>query len=218
MDGEVTALKSSIKRRGKVEVTLDGRRSFEIARTLAFELEVGEFLSEARIRELKDRDMEETIFQQAVRQISRRPRSEQELRTSFSRRRIRTQSQDCVLQRLHEAGLVDDGAFAKAWVENRSAFRPRSAWALRYELTQKGISQELIENALKDFDDEQAAQNAARVAARKLRDLDWDAFRARLAAHLSRRGFQYSTISPVVKCIWDEMAGGNEESEVEQWK
>src|SRR6266542_33079 len=44
------------------------------------------------------------------------------------------------LARLAELGLVDDAAFARFWVENRQACRPRGAGALRDELRRKGIA------------------------------------------------------------------------------
>lgn len=218
MEGEVTALKVSNKRRGRVEVYLEGIIAFEVSNSLSFELKVGQILSEEKVKELKQRDQEERVFQQAVRQISKRPRAERELRISLSRRSVSKQGQDRILQRLSEAGLVDDKAFTVAWVENRNTFRPRSAWALRHELVRKGIPEELIETVLEDFNDEEAAYRAASMAARKMSNQGWDVFRVRLSAHLSRRGFQYSTISPVVKRVWDETTAGKDESEVEKWK
>ena len=96
-------------------------------------------------------------------------------------------------------------------------FRPRSAWALRYELVHKGVPEEAIELTLEGFDDELAAYKAASMAVGKMRGLSWDVFHQRLGAYLNRRGFQYSIISPVVRQVWDEMTAGMDESEVEQW-
>ncbi|OGO20509.1 MAG: hypothetical protein A2Z14_13585 [Chloroflexi bacterium RBG_16_48_8] len=184
-----------------------------IMKSIAVELRVGQELSPDQIQRLKNRDLEEQAYQQSLRLISRRPRSEQELRDRFQRTNANVEIQDTVIQQLKERGLVDDRSFAQGWVENRLTFRPRSAWALKQELRKKGIPDGAIQIALKDFDEEDAAYRAASKVTRKMADLSWDIFKGRLTGYLRRRGFQYSTISPVVKRVWIEMTGTIGESE-----
>jgi len=52
------------------------------------------------------------------------------------------------IARLTDLGLLDDAAFARAWVESRDRARPRGERALRYELRSRGMSPELAEAAL----------------------------------------------------------------------
>ena len=52
------------------------------------------------------------------------------------------------IARLVELGLLDDLAFAQAWVESRDRARPRGSQALRHELALKGIDRETIEGLL----------------------------------------------------------------------
>jgi regulatory protein len=210
----ITALKQQSKNRNRVNVYLDGVYQFSIARVLAESLQIGEAYSDEQITELKQRDLEEVSYRHALRLISRRPRSEFELRRNFVRREVPVEIQDKILLRMREADLVDDLAFARAWVENRLAFRPRSARTLKDELRKKGVPREAIETALEDYDDERAAYQAAQKAARRWRASDWEEFRQRVGAYLARRGFVYSLISPVVARVWRETTGCEEESEV----
>jgi regulatory protein len=216
LDKVVTALKFKGRDRNRVDVYLDGEREFVILKSIAVQLRVGQALSKNQIEELIQRSTEEQAYQHALRLISRRPRSESELRENFRRKRLSEGTQDAVFIRLREQGLLDDIAFARTWVENRLTFRPRSAWALKYELRKKGVSDEAIQAALEGYDDDEAAYRAAESAAHKMRDLSWDDFRRRLSGYLSRRGFQYPTISPVVRRIWKETTGQSDESE--GWK
>jgi regulatory protein len=209
----VTALKLSGRNKNRVDVYLDGKKAFVMTKSIAMELKVGQELLQDQIAELKERDTEERTFQHALRLIHRRPRSERELRDSFRKKRASSDVQEAVLTRLREKGLVDDRAFAEAWVENRLAFRPRSSWALQYELRIKGIDREIIGIVLEGFNNEEAAYKAALKASRKMTDYSWDLFYKRLAAYLSRRGFKYSTISPVIKRVWKEKGGTRDESE-----
>jgi len=210
----ITNLKLSGRSRNRVDVYLDGKKNFTISKSIALELRRGQELSIDQIRELKNRDLEEQSYQQALRLISRRPRSEAELRNRFLRKKVQTEIQDMVIARLREQGFVDDNAFARSWVENRLTFRPRSAWAIKQELRKKGVSNDAIRAALENFDDDEAAYQAALKVARKMAGMPKDLFIQRLAAYLSRRGFQYSTVSPVVKRVWRETSSNCSESEV----
>lgn len=214
MAGVITALKPQPKNRDRVNVYLDGVYQFSISWVLAEGLRIGEAYSDQHIAELKQRDLEEVNYHRALRLISRRPRSEFELRTNFKQKQVPIEAQDNILDRLREVDLVDDWAFARTWVENRLTFRPRSSRMLRDELRKKGVPREAIEAALEDYDDERAAYQAAQKAARRWSGSDWDEFRHRVGAYLTRRGFVYSLITPVVKRVWRETTNYEDESEV----
>ncbi len=215
--GVITALKPQLKHRNRLNVHLDGAYSFSLARGLADGLKVGQVLSDDHIACLKQRDAEGAAYRRALRLLSRRPRSEHELGINFNRNRVPKAVQEAVFTRLREAHLVDDWAFAEAWVENRREFRPRSAKALRFELRKKGVPQEAIEAALEDYSDEDAADKAAGKAARRWKNSDYKEFQLRVGAYLSRRGFNHTTISPVVERVWRETTGIQDESEVSKW-
>ena len=148
--------------------------------------------------------------------ISRRPRSELELRRYFEKRGVPTEIQARAMNRLRDRGLIDDLAFAKAWVENRWLFRPRGLVALRVELRRKGIADEISETVLNGFDEEQAALRAARKPAGRWKQLAADEFRRRLGDYLTRRGFAFELIPTVVDRLWHELRATKDESEVTQ--
>ncbi|NIS81698.1 MAG: regulatory protein RecX [Anaerolineales bacterium] len=214
MAGEITALKLQSRNRKRVNVHIDGQYRFALSRVLTVRLRVGQEITENEIEDLKREDEEERAFQRALRLIARRPRAERELRDYFKRRRVPPRVQDTVIDRLREKELVDDQAFAEAWVENRRSFRPRSARALGLELRQKGVDSEIIKHVLEDHDDDVAAYAAALIGARRWKDADWKTFQQRLRAYLARRGFDYSTASSVVARVWYETIGREDESEV----
>jgi regulatory protein len=214
VEGEVTRLVLQKKNKRRVNVYLNGEFAFGLARVLAAQLHVGDQLDAAAIADLRQKDSVEEARKRALRLIARRPRSEQELRRYYDRRDIPPSVQDEALGRLRQAGWVDDRAFAETWVENRMAFRPRGALALRQELRQKGVDRGAIESALEDFDEERAALKAGRKAARRYQDLSWEAFRKRVGGYLGRRGFRYSMISSVVERVWGEIT--EDESEVSE--
>jgi regulatory protein len=112
--------------------------------------------------------------------------------------------QDKVLDKLSEGEWLDDEAFAHAWVENRTEYRPRGAFALKAELTRKGILAKDIRAALEQFDETDAAQRAAQQAAHKYQHLSKVEFRRRVGAYLQRRGFRLDLIHSAVERSWRE--------------
>jgi regulatory protein len=211
--GVITALKQQTKNRNRINVHLDGSYRFALDRALAGDLEVGKEISNDEVEALKSKDAEERLYRRAQRLIDRRPRAEREIKNRFERDKISQDVQEAVIRRLKDRGLIDDHTFVEAWIENRQVFRPRSARALRMELRQKGVSSEIIDQHLADFDDEQAAYAAAIKGARRYRSSDWETFRKRLSAYLIRRGFGYSVISSVVSHVWRETTDREAESE-----
>lgn len=214
MAGKITALKYQQKNPNRVNVYLDGEFGFGIHKTLAAELQVGQELSPQEIADLELRDEVEKAYQRALRYLSRRPHAEKEIRDKLSRNRVPSDVCERVIDRLRNASLVDDTAFAEAWVENRSLYRPRSAKALRYELRQKGVASTAIEAALSDFDDEQAAWEAGRKASRRYRSLPEEVASKRMLAYLARRGFSYRITRKIVDTLLTEGPGSEGESEV----
>ncbi|HEX7592183.1 MAG TPA: regulatory protein RecX [Candidatus Limnocylindrales bacterium] len=117
--------------------------------------------------------------------------------------------------RLLELGLLDDTAYARAWVESRDRSRPRGESALRRELSLKGIERETIaavlaergeaaQAAAEDGDDDGSARSFAgfrgadsaaaerllsKSRAALLRIEDPRARRSRAYALLARNGF-----------------------------
>ncbi|MHB1120801.1 MAG: regulatory protein RecX [Bellilinea sp.] len=203
--GKITALKVQLRNPNRVNVYLDNQFAFGLARIVAARLKVGMVLSDDKIAALQAQDVSETAYQQALHFISYRPRSEMEVRKKLIEKGTEEEVVDTVLARLKAAQLVGDENFAKIWVENRVTFRPRSHRMLRYELKQKGVEEETIQLALTEAqDDPELAYQAGLRYARRLAGLDWELFRKRLGGFLSRRGFSYGTIAPVLSRIWEE--------------
>jgi regulatory protein len=188
----------------RVNIHLDGEFAFGVARIVAAWLRVGQELSEEKIEQLQLEDARERAFQQAMLFLSYRARSESEIRQNLRKHEIPEPVIETTLERLRQDGLADDNQFARAWVENRSAFRPRSRRLMAIELRQKGLNHEAVSSAVESVDDEALAYDAAQKRATRFKGLEWNEFRKKLSDFLARRGFSYSIIAPVVTHIWNE--------------
>jgi regulatory protein len=214
MSRKITAFKVQKRNPNRVNVFLDGEFAFGLARIAAAWLQVGQVLEDEKIIELQAQDESEKAYQQALKFLSYRPRTETEVRRNLEQHDIAEEVIIEVIDRLRRSGLVDDARFAQAWSENRSEFRPRSRKALAFELRQHGLDGEAIEQALSDLDDGELAYRAAIKQSRKLNNLEWPDFRRKLSDFLARRGFHYEVIVPVVKRVWDGLKANTLEEEV----
>jgi len=201
---KITALQPQKRDPQRVNIHLDGEYAFSLARIVAVWLKVGQELSDEKIASLQTEDARERAYQQAMLFLSYRARSESEIRQNLRKHEIPEDVIEQTLDRLRENQLANDDKFARAWVENRNTFRPRSRRALSVELRQKGISDEAAQSALAGLDEEALAYEAGLKKARRLQVLEWSEFRKKLSEFLARRGFPYSVIAPTVSRIWNE--------------
>ena len=141
----------------------------------------------------------------AFRFLRYRARSEAEIRNRLGRR-YDSEVIDRLITSLHEQGFLDDEAFARQWRDHRERRSPRGQGLLRQELLRLGVSQEVVREALADFDAEDNAYRAGRGLAVRLAGREKSQFRQRLWTHLQRRGFDSGTIGEAVQRLWQELA------------
>lgn len=190
---------------------MDGEPGLILSPRVASEanLSVGQTLSEEELRKLKFREFSHRALEKALHLLSYRPRSEGEVRSRLRRQGFGEEVIEHVVERLRELGLLDDLAFALVFKESREAFRPRSKRLLERELRKKEVSPEVIAEAVADVDDESEAYRAGLKISRRLAGEEFPEFRRKLAAYLSRRGFDWEVIKAVTERLWKEIGGEN---------
>ena len=205
MAGKITALETQKRNRKRVSVFLDGEYAFGLAAEEVARLQVGQQLSDDEIQGLLEADRLHTVYQRALRFLSHRPRSIQEVRRSLRDKGFSEDAVEATLVRLEQAGLLNDVEFARYWVEQRQDFRPRSIAMLRHELKQKGVPPAVISQALKDLDEDELAYDTARRFAGRLSSLPLEEFRRKLSGYLARRGFPYAVIETAVNRLQSDL-------------
>ncbi|PBC95698.1 regulatory protein [Streptomyces sp. OV198] len=142
-----------------------------------------------------------------LRLLTGTPRTRKQLADALRKREIPDDVADEVLSRFEEVGLINDGAFADAWVESRHHGRGLARRALARELRTKGVDSTLIDEAVGQLDSEQEETTARELVARKLRStrgLDRDKRLRRLAGMLARKGYSEGMALRVVRQALEE--------------
>ncbi|MBO1418074.1 recombination regulator RecX [Streptomyces sp. FH025] len=136
-------------------------------------------------------------------------KTRRQLADALRKREIPEDVADEVLTRLEEVGLIDDAAFAAAWVESRHAVRGLSRRALTQELRTKGVAADLVEQAVAQLDHDDEEEAARALVERKLRStrgLDRQVRTRRLVGMLARRGYSEGLAFRVVRGALEEEA------------
>ncbi|MFD7708453.1 recombination regulator RecX [Streptomyces sp. NPDC059785] len=142
-----------------------------------------------------------------LRLLTGTPRTRKQLADALREREIPEDVAEEVLSRFEEVGLINDGAFADAWVESRHHGRGLARRALARELRTKGVDSTLIDEAVGQLDSEQEEATARELVARKLRStrgLDRDKRLRRLAGMLARKGYSEGMALRVVRQALEE--------------
>ncbi|MFI9274803.1 recombination regulator RecX [Kitasatospora sp. NPDC052896] len=145
-------------------------------------------------------------------------RTRRQLADALRRKEIPDEVAEQVLSRFEEVGLIDDAAFAAAWVDSRHAGRGLARRALAQELRTRGVAGALVEEAVARLDPDDEAATARALVDRKLRataGLERQARMRRLVGMLARRGYGEGLAFRVVREALD--AEGESAEELEDW-
>jgi len=191
---KISNIKQQVKRPDRYSVYIDDKFSFALSETelLKQGLYNGQELTDAELESIKDDSVRDKARYQALGQLSRRMRSDWELRDYLKRKDYAPEVIDKVMEWLGEYGYSDDKKFADAWVANRRLLKATSARRLRQELRQKRVSDEIIDQALEE-DETDEKQVLRDLIERKHKQTKYKD-KLKLMQYLSRQGFNYDDI------------------------
>ncbi|MFM1984298.1 MAG: hypothetical protein RL723_733 [Actinomycetota bacterium] len=135
-------------------------------------------------------------------QLARSAKSTSQLRKILEQREISSEIAEKVLERFTEVGLIDDAAFAETIVNSRRNYKGLAKSAIKRELNEKGVSQELVEAAISAITAEDDFESAKQLASRRFNQmahLEKDVRTRRLAGYLQRKGYASSSVFAAIK-------------------
>jgi regulatory protein len=201
----ITRIEAQRRSTERINVHVDGEFRLALAAEIVLStgLRIGDEVSADQLAELERQDTEWKAREAALRLLSFRPRSALELRRRLREKGYPDDVAETCVQRLVDAGLVQDAEFAGALVRDRLRFRPQGRRRMLQELRSKGVDETTAREAMQDAIAAEATSELelARTAARKWRPRSGeprDAARRRLYGLLARRGFEPDAIREVI--------------------
>jgi regulatory protein len=137
-------------------------------------------------------DPEAAAREICLRLLSFSPRTRAQLADALRRKGVEEEIAERVLGRYTEVGLIDDEAFARAWVQSRHTGRGLARRALAAELRQRGVADETVKDAVEELAPEQEESAARELITKRLaatRGLDPAKRTRRLLGILARKGY-----------------------------
>ncbi|GLY90098.1 regulatory protein RecX [Actinoallomurus iriomotensis] len=124
--------------------------------------------------------------------LSFSPRTRAQLADALRRKGVDDEVAERVLSRYTEVGLIDDVAFARAWVQSRHTGRGLARRALAAELRQRGVADDTVKEAVEELDPDQEETAARELVAKRMaatRGLDPVKRTRRILGVLARKGY-----------------------------
>lgn len=145
-----------------------------------------------------------TTYSRSLDMLARAPRSARDLRWRLLLKGEPESDVDAAVARLVAAGLIDDAAYARAFVRSKISSQGFSRRRLQQELAKRGVARDVADAAIAevlhddDVDEVASIERVARKKLRTLRGLDEETQRRRLYAYLARRGYDVDGVRAVV--------------------
>jgi len=196
----------------RVNVYIDGEFGFGIHDDVLVKcgFRKGDTLTREQIDKVALSEEADRAKRQSLRFIGYRMRSEKELRTKLIQKEFPPGIIEKTIEHLGALGLVNDVEFARLFVHDQQLRRPAGRRLITQKLRLKGISDAVIGQVLSENTDPEGEHAAALAAAKKhlkRRTLPGNTTerlkeQQRIAQFLSRRGFDWPTIEPVIRILF----------------
>ncbi len=131
--------------------------------------------------------------------IARKARTTKEARDRLYEKGFHKDAVEYAIEAVSSYGYLDDAQYAKNFVEN--SLRNKGGYRLKKEMQLKGVSEENINEALTEIDDEVERDSAKILGAKYLKgkSLEDEKVREKLFRFLVSRGYSYDTVKSTIK-------------------
>jgi regulatory protein len=191
---KITDIKQQLKDKARFSVFVDGKFSFSLGESALLKkaLHLDQEISKDELDELQETSRVDKAYNRVLALLARRPRSEWEVQEYLKRKGYDRDFINDMTYRLYQINLLDDLAFARAWVENRRLLKATSQRRLSLELKQKHVKDEVIKEVLAE-DETDEREVLHQLIARKRKQTRYQDDQ-KLMAYLMRQGFNYGDV------------------------
>ena len=189
---QITKVAPAAKTPGRYNIFVDGQYSFSLDELQLVQagLHSGLDIDEEQLAKFRNESEFGKSYIRAIDLISRRLRSEKEIRDYARRKSWTTDNTERVIERLKARGYLNDKVFAESFVRARQNAGKYSRRRIELDLRRKGIADSIVKEVLHD---EVSDTDALRkLIAKRVKRYDDP---TKLKAYLLRAGFNYDDIN-----------------------
>lgn len=201
----ITAIVANPRQPGRFSLVVDGKEfaTLGLDAIERLQLTAGASLEGKEVAVAQEHAALHT-YDRALNTLAARARSSRELERLLVRKGEDAAHVRVAIDRLREAGYLDDNAFARQLSRSRLLGAGHSPRRVKQELGRRGVHREVADDAVAEVVADEGIEEASlarAVAAKKLRSLarlEPEVRTRRLYAFLARRGFSHSVLGPIL--------------------
>lgn len=200
----VTDIKK-VPRKNKYDIFVDGEKAFCLSDVgvinggIKIGVELSEDFFNGTLKELTNADVFETLLNI----LGQTSLTEYIARQKLKQKGYADDSVDFAVEKAVGYGYIDDKKYAESYVEYATS---KSKMHIIAELRKKGVDKKSYEEALDEYDEEEACLNAMRSSVKRKLD---DEEQNKLFAKFYARGFPLSTIKNAYSALSSELTEGD---------
>lgn len=203
---KITRLKRGVRNTQKIAIYVDSKYTFSVLESILVDenLYIDKEITAEDLDRIKDLSESLELKVKIINLISRRPRSEREIQQYLSKQKIKD-SAEKLINILKDEGHINDTKFANWWIDQRLAFKNRSINQIKSELLGKGISNDIIENAIGEADMSDSEISSIKLLAEKKqrllmhKNLTTEQMNEKVVQFLLRKGFRWELIQKALE-------------------
>ena len=202
MNNIITDIVPQVNSTSRFSVFIDGEFAFGISDFDLYTLRLskGDEITEEKMAEIESLLDNDKCKNYAIDLVSRKMYTEKEIRTKMMHKEFSQTAIDSVIDILKEYGYINDEAYATIYCEHY--MQKYGVKKLEFELKNKGISSEIIENALLGVKNDDTLEEMIRKKV-GTKELDYKEYSKTIRYFLSK-GFEYDTIQSILTKLRDE--------------
>ena len=147
-------------------------------------------------------EINDAILKKVLRYCAYQDRCTQEVRTKLATFDMPESEKGKILKLLIDEGYLDDERYASTFVRSKIHLKKWGVNKIRMALKMKGISDEIISNALSEIDPEIYREELMKVLkSKKINETDPYKRRAKLAQYAMQKGYESSLVWDALKSL-----------------
>ncbi len=199
---EITSITPQIKDKRRCNIYIDGRFycGLTLETTVKNRLKVGQIISPDKLAEIQLESEKNTALDKAMTHLSATRKTEKQIRDFLSKKGYLTAVADYVVEKLNGYGFLNDKEYAENYVEFSA--KKKGTRLLRAEMRNKGLSEEDVDAALGNVDEETQKNAASELLQKYMRNKECDKETLQKAVkYLFGKGFDYDVIKDVISAF-----------------
>lgn len=198
---DITAVERNKKNKERFSIYIDGKFSFTIAEEDYISMNLYEKLviTDEELDYIKNTLNFRAAKNYAVSYLSSKIRTENEVRQKLNEEGFDSESVEKSIEELKAIGYINNKIYAQKYVYDRIKLKPKSKKFLKLELKSKGITDDIIDEVLDDWNLDESSV-AEGLAKRKFGKYDMNDVNVKKKVYmfLKHRGYSHEIITGII--------------------